>query len=105
MQQIKFKQSTSTDVVKNRVRLHAANTAPDKATPYDEVAKPTPAADGYSYIDITDANLPKFAGKEGRFDIAITAVDAVGNESPFLDIDNALIDLGPPVAPTDGSVV
>lgn len=100
---IRFKQSTSPDTVANRVRIHPANSVPDYATAYDQVTKPTPDADGYSRIPL--ANVPKATGLEGKFDVAITAVDAVGNESDFLDIDNQTFDLSPPLAPSDGSLI
>jgi hypothetical protein len=100
---IRFTQSTSGDVVANRVRIHAADTAPDYATPYDEV-RPPPAADADGFTRIPLANVPKAAGLSGRYDVGITAVDAAGNESDFLDIDSVPFDLDPPRPPTAGSV-
>lgn len=100
---IKFKQALAPDVVANRIRFHPANTEPDKATPYDEVPKPDADADGFTYITV--GTLPKAAGLDGRYDVAVTAVDDAGTESPFLDIDDVDFDFAPPDAPTDGSVV
>jgi hypothetical protein len=99
---IRFTQSASDDVVANRVRIHPANSTPDYATPYDELPKAAPDADGFTRIPL--ANVPKAKGLDGSYDVAITAVDGVGNESDFLDIDNATFDLDPPLAPTGGSV-
>lgn len=102
--QIKFKQSAAADVVANRVRFHAANTDPDKATPFDEVRPPpAPEADGFTYLPI--GNLAHAQGLDGAFDVAITAVDDAGQESGFLDIDNVDFDFAAPDAPTEGSVV
>lgn len=99
---LRFKQSTSPDVVKNRVRIRPANTAPLYDSPFDEVAKATPAADGYTRITLSD--LPSVKGIEGKFDIHLTAVDGVGLESNFLEIDNQTFDLSPPLPPTDGKL-
>lgn len=99
---LRFKQSISADVLKNRIRIRPANTAPLYDSPFDEVAKPTPAADGYSRITLSD--LPQVKGIEGKYDVHLTAVDAVGLESNFLEIDNQTFDLSPPAAPTDGKL-
>jgi hypothetical protein len=101
---IKFTQSAGTDVAANRVRFHAVGTTPDKSMPFDEV-KPAPAADadGFTYIPV--ASLASAAKIEGQTDIAVTAVDSAGNESDFLDITDVVLDMVPPPAPTDGSVV
>ena len=100
---IKFKQSTSTDAVSNRIRVRAANTAPAYDAPFVDIPKVTPDADGYSRIPVS--LVAQLTGVEGRRDVHLTAVDGVGNESDFLEIDNQLFDLSPPAAPTDGSVV
>lgn len=98
-----FTQSTSPDTVANRVRIVVAGSGvPPQAAPFDEVPKPTPDPDGLSRI--TQAQLPKIAGLEGRFDIYITAVDARGNESDYLKVANANLDLGAPTAPTNGAI-
>lgn len=101
---IKFKQSTGTDIAANRVRFHALGTTPDVSMPFDEVRPaPAPDADGFTYIPV--ASLPKAAAIEGETDIAVSAVDSAGNESGFLDIIDVVLDMVPPPAPTDGSVV
>ncbi|MFO7306692.1 MAG: hypothetical protein C0P74_014370 [Gammaproteobacteria bacterium] len=99
---VRFRQSVSPDVVVNRIRVRPANTPAAYDTPYDDVTPPPPDADGYTRIPA--ANIPSFAGLEGQFDVHITAVDARGNESDFLEIDNQTFDLSPPEAPTDGSI-
>lgn len=100
---IRFTQSPSSDVVANRIRIHPANSVPDYSTPFDEI-RPVPQVDADGFTRIPLANVPKAAGLEGSYDVAITAVDGAGNESDFLDIDNATFDLDPPAAPTAGSV-
>ena len=99
---LRFKQSTAADVVKNRVYVHGPNQPFDPAAPFDEIAKPTADADGFTRIPL--ANLPKLNGLEGQYDIDVTALDAAGNESDPLEIDNQTFDLSPPDAPTDGAV-
>lgn len=100
---IKFHQGAGL-VVANRVRFHGKNTDPDLATPFDEVRpQPAPEADGFTYITV--GSLPSAANLDGEFDVAITAVDASGKESAFLDIDDVDFDTLPLGAPTDGSVV
>lgn len=99
---VKFKQSVSADTTANRIRVRAANTAPLYDAPFIDVPKVTADADGYSRISVS--LISQLTGVEGRRDIHITAIDAVGNESDFLEIDNQLFDLSPPAAPTDGSI-
>lgn len=100
---IRFTQSTSPDVAGNRVRIHPANSDPSYDTPFDEIKPaPSPDADGFTRIPLV--NVAKAAGLEGSYDVGVTAIDATGNESDFLDIDNATFDLSAPLPPTDGSV-
>lgn len=99
---VRFKQSTSADTVLNRIRVRPANTPAVRDNPFQDIPKPTPDADGYSRIP--GANITAMQGLNGRFDVHITAVDARGNESDFLEIDNQLFDLVPPTAPTDGAI-
>lgn len=99
---LRFRQSTAADVVKNRVYVHGPNQPFDANAPYDEVPAPTADADGYTRIALV--NLPKLAGLEGQYDLDVTALDATGNESDPLEIDNQTFDLSPPDAPTDGAV-
>lgn len=99
---VRFRQSVSTDVVMNRIRVRAANTTAEYDEPFDDVTPPTADADGYTRI--AAANIPGMVGLEGQYDVHITAVDSRGNESDFLEIDNQTFDLTPPDAPTDGAV-
>ena len=99
---VRFRQSTSADVAVNRFRVRPANTPAAYDTPFDDIAPPAPDADGFTRI--AAANIPSMANLEGQYDVHITAVDARGNESDFLEIDNQTFDLSPPSAPTDGAV-
>lgn len=99
---LRFKQSTAADVVKNRVYVHGPNQPFDPNAPFSEVSKPTPDADGFTRIPLS--NLPVLNGLEGQYDLDVTALDAAGNESDPLEIDNQTFDLSPPDAPTDGAV-
>jgi hypothetical protein len=107
-QKIRFRHDGA-GTARYRVRIHAANSVPAAATPFDEVAiaaapvQATGEHAGYRLIPLS--LVPKAAGLEGAFDIAITAVDVAGNESDFLDIDNATFDQSPPAVPTDGALV
>jgi hypothetical protein len=93
---------TGLDVSAIRVRLHAAESEPSYDTPFDEVPLPPQDDDGYRRIALN--LLPKIAGKEGVFDVDLSAVDSAGNESDFLQINSANFDLSPPAAPTDGAL-
>lgn len=99
---VRFTQSTSPDVVSNRFRVRSANTPAAHDSPFDDVPKPDADADGFTRV--AAANIPSMVGLEGQYDVHITAVDASGNESDFLEIDNQTFDLSPPLPPTDGSV-
>jgi hypothetical protein len=100
---VRFKQSDSTDVAANRIRVRDANTLAVYDEPFDEI-KPPPAPDNDGFTRIPAANIPAMQNLEGQFDVHITAVDGRGNESDFLEIDNQTFDLSPPNAPTDGAV-
>lgn len=99
---VRFKPGVATDIVSHRIRVRPANTPATYDTPFDDVPKIAPDADGFSRIPA--ANIPAMQGLEGQFDVHITEVDARGNESDFLEIDNQTFDLSPPDAPTDGAV-
>jgi len=99
---VRFRQSTSSDVVRNRIRVRPANTPAAYDSPFDEVTPPAADADGFTRI--AAVNIPSLAGLEGQYDVHITAVDSRGNESDFLEIDNQTFDLSPPLPPTDGSI-
>lgn len=100
---LRFKQSTSPDTTANRVRIVSAGAAvPAQTVGYDEVAKPAVDADGYSRIP--QSALPKMASLNGFYDVYVTAVDARGNESDYLKVGNANLDLSAPTAPTDGAI-
>lgn len=99
---VRFRQSASADVVKNRFRIRPANTPAAYDTPFNDVPAPAVDADGYTRVPL--ANIPAAAGLEGTYDVHVTAVDGVGNESDFLEIDNQSFDLSPPLPPSDGSV-
>jgi hypothetical protein len=91
-----------TDAVRNNIRIRPANTPAEYDDPVDTLDSPTPDTDGFTRIPL--ANIPQAAGLEGQFDIHVTALDAAGNESDFLEIDNQTFDISPPDAPTEGSV-
>lgn len=90
------------DAVANNIRIRPANTAAEYDTPVERIAAPAPNADGYTRIPLAD--IAQAQGLEGQYDIHVTALDAAGNESDFLEIDNQTFDLSPPEAPTDGSL-
>ena len=97
---LRFKNPT--DAAKNNIRVRPANTPAVYDEPVDTLPAPTPDTDGFSRIPL--ANIPQAVGLEGVFDIHVTALDAAGNESDFLEIDNQTFDISPPDAPTEGSV-
>lgn len=99
----RFRQSTSGDVVANRVRIRPANSPPVKDQPFEDVLNPVENPDGFTYIDLDP--LQQAQGLDGQHDVHITAIDDAGNESDFLEIDNQTFDFVPPEAPTDGTVV
>lgn len=99
---VRFRQSTSADVVGNRIRVRPANTPAAYDPPFEFA--PLRAADADGFTRLPASEVSSFDGLEGQYDVHITAVDGVGNESDFLEIDNQTFDLSPPEAPTDGSL-
>jgi hypothetical protein len=90
------------DAAHNVVRIRPANTPAAYDDPKDQVVAPTPGADGFSRIPLAD--ISQAAGLEGTYDIHVTALDAAGNESDFLELDNQTFDISLPEAPTAGSL-
>lgn len=99
---VRFKPGASADIVKHRIRVRPANTAAAYDSPFDDVNAVAPDQDGFCRIPA--ANIPAMQGLEGQYDVHVTEVDARGNESDFLEIDNQTFDLSPPDAPTDGAI-
>lgn len=97
-----FVQSTNEGIIANRVRILPDDVEFSYGAAFDQVPAPVPSADGRSRIDL--AQLPSAQGLDGRFDVHITAVDARGNESGALEIDQALFDFAAPSTPTDGRI-
>lgn len=97
---LRFKNPT--DAVKNNIRVRPANSVAVYDDPVDTVPAPVVSPDGYSRVPFS--SIPQTIGKQGTFDIHVTALDAVGNESDFLEINNQVFDTSPPLAPTDGSL-
>lgn len=93
---LKFRPSTSPDVVAHRVRAGDSYEAE-----YVEITEDDPAADGYVRVPVSLISF--LAGVEGDVEVFITSVDNAGNESDFLRVAGPL-DLSPPAAPTDGSI-
>jgi hypothetical protein len=100
---LRFRQAAAADVVANRVRIRPANTPAAYDEPFHQLDGLVP--DGQGYVQVPLASIPQAAGLEGTYDVHITAVDAVGHESDFLELDQQTFDLSPPDAPTDGSIV
>lgn len=94
------------DVVGYRVRI-ALDTGAGSASKYNlaftQVPKGTPDAQGFISVDL--AALPGSDQLDGSYDVSVTAVDEVGNESAFLSVENSAFDFVAPGAPTLGSIV
>jgi len=102
----RFKQSTSGDVVANKVYIEAdPSTYTLDLNEVGEILSPVPDPDGFTRIDIAKlANDDPRDFPEGTYDVYITALDAAGNESSPLEIQNAVFDFTPPESPSDGTI-
>ena len=96
--------ATATDVVSYNLRYEVS--AGDKTWgpgDYDltsvNLGAPGPVM-GDGKIEFDLANYPELAGLDGVYDLGVTAVDDVGNESDFLELEDASIDFTPPDAPS-----
>lgn len=95
-----FRQSTSPDVVSNRVRILEVGEAFSYDEPAADIPVTPPEGDGFTYIDLA----PLAAGQEGVRDVYITAVDGRGNESDPFPLANTTFDFSPPAPPTEGFI-
>jgi len=99
---LRFRQAQAADVQGNRIYLLPDGTPFDYDQPHEDIAPPTPSADGYSRVDL--AALPSAASLDGVYDVFVTAIDERGNESDPLEIPDANFDFSAPDAPTDGAI-
>lgn len=81
---------------------HGAASEPAYTDPHVNVPPPVPGTDGRVSVDLVTLDL--FKAFEGTVDVGVTALDAAGNESDFMDIDSVVFDFSPPQAPTAGRV-
>ena len=84
--------SSSEDVVGYRLRVTEAPLIPDYADTAIEVGNVTEFDFGAS---------PDFAGLDGVYNLALSAVDDAGNESDLTRLSSYPLDLVPPAAPTE----
>lgn len=104
---IKFKQSTSADVVGNRVYVKTHNpTSPITKANAEQQAdvKPAPAPDSAGYTSIEINAL--FPTLDGAYDFGVASIDDQNNVSSLLTQGFVNIDLDfvAPNPPTEGSV-
>lgn len=93
---IRFKPSTSPDVVAYNIRPAADYTvSPARITTFQ--------TDPDGYVRVATAEVPFLEGVEGDVEVFVSAVDGAGNESDFLRVAGPL-DLSPPAPPVDGSI-
>ncbi len=95
------------DAAAYKVYVGEANSTPSYDDPNVKLAVAefeSKNEDGVPRLSINLADLPLFDGVSGARDVNVTALDAAGNESDFLEIDNVLFDFDPPAAPTAGRV-
>lgn len=84
--------SVADDVVKYYIRAVEAPGTPDYNTPTIDVGNVT---------QVDFSALPEFAGVDGTYNLAVTAVDDGDNESDLSRLSNVPLDLVPPDAPAN----
>ena len=99
---LKFTPSTSPDVVLYRVRIADVGTV-DYDTTHDEITDLTTQPDGKIHYDLS--THPLAPSLEGTYDVGVTSVDGVGNESDISIISGVALDFTAPDAPTALEVV
>ncbi len=101
--------ATAADVVRYSLRYELSVgektwTQADYALPAVDLGPPGPVQ-GDGKIEYDLSLYSELAGLDGIYDIGVTAVDDVGNESDFLDLEDASIDFTPPDAPSGGEFI
>ena len=94
-----FTPSVDSDIAHYRVRILAEGTVFDYDFGFDSVGKGTGTT-----IEVDISDLPKAPEDEGTYDIYVTAVDQVGNESDPMVISAIIMDFTAPAAPTLGRI-
>ena len=95
----KFTPSSSPDVVAYKIYVDLPGAA-SYTSPFSMVNDPVvDAGDGKIHADL--ANLVVASSKDGVYDIGVTALDEVSNESDMAVLANANLDCIAPDAPTD----
>jgi hypothetical protein len=100
-----FVQSTSPDIVGNRIRILPDGTPFSYDEPYDEILAPVPEADGFIRVDLT--TLPQAQGLDGVYDVFVTGIDKnqpIRNESDPFEVADATFDFSAPLPPTEGRI-
>lgn len=101
--------SASPDVVSYNLRYEISvgdkvwNTGDYSLPPVDLGPPSPPAPDGKIEFDL--GTYPELEGLDGVYDVGITAVDDAGNESNFLELEDASVDFTPPDAPSAPELV
>lgn len=91
--QVGWTPPSAADLDHYELRVVAAGAALDYTVPGITVAK-----DATSYDFATN---PDYAGKQGEFDVGLSAVDVAGNESDITVLKAVPIDFVPPDAPAN----
>lgn len=101
---LKFNPPTSPDAVAANIRIVPTGTGADYAqAPQGQITDLSAQGDGKIHVDL--AGLDAQQTLDGVYDIAVTYVDEVGNESAFGVVVGVGLDFIAPDAPTGIEVV
>lgn len=102
---LRFTPSQATDVTGYVVYFEPAADPTNLSynSPSQAIGNPDPGADGKIAVDMAAFDLVRTL--EGRYDVGLTALDAVGNESGMATILGVALDFTAPDAPTELEIV
>ena len=89
--------STASDVVGYRVYAADSSEILDYDTPYVDVGNVTMVNLG----ELANEGFAPLMDADGMFDLGISALDDMGNESHITVVENVPLDFVPPAAPTN----
>lgn len=99
---LKFAPSPSGDVVSYKLYIETSSKDVNYSSPSFDLGKPNPVG---GVIEVNMAELAGITTYEGNYNLGVTAVDEVGNESAMSVKNDVALDFVPPEPPGEIVIV
>ena len=99
---LKFKASTSPDVVRYRLYVEEASNPVTYNSEFVDIGNPV---DHNNYIIIPLSNLEILTSKDGTYNLGVTPIDDAGNEGSMVTVNNVELDFLAPDPVTELEII